>query len=96
MSLKVACESLVKKIRYNSIRNAHLSLEGVDGFYTRWPEEHRANSIKILTKELVSNDEFFIRPDGCQVSPPVLGQRIHSMGISFSEHYKFDQTSSDW
>ena len=89
-------KNLVHKIRNKSITKGHFSVKGVDGFYAMWSPEAKTHSIKILTNELVSDDEFFIRPDGCKISPPVLGQRIHSMGIFFIEDYKFDQSSTDW
>ena len=89
-------QNLIHKIRNKSITKGHFSVKGVDGFYSMWSPEAKTDNIKILTNELVSNDEFFIRPDGCQISPPVLGQRVHSMGIHFSEVYKFDQSSTDW
>jgi hypothetical protein len=62
---------LAQLISKKEIDIARISLSRVSGFYSEWSPSISTKSVKVLVK---GDDQQLIKPDGCEIEPPRLGE----------------------
>ena len=63
--------NLAEIIKTQTVDKVQVSLCTVFGFYSEWSPSISTDSIKILAN---SDDQKIVRPEGCDITPPQLGQ----------------------